>query len=112
MNKKQIYSNYKRNNRFLGIIDYKSLTFLVVYCILIWNIVNFFNISLEYKVYLFLILIIPIIAIFCVNINEESAFDILIIIIKYLFRRKKYVCTNYLKIEYNDKFYKKYIKIS
>ena len=52
-NKVEIYLNYKRNNKWLGIIDYKSLIFICVYIFFIVSILKFIPIKLEYLIYLF-----------------------------------------------------------
>lgn len=110
MNEKEIYLNYKRNNRWLGIIDYKSLMFLVIYLFVIWNIINFLNINLEYKIYIFLFLSIPITVLLCMNINSESAIDTLIIIIKFKLKSKIYVDTRYIHVKDVDKMRKIFLK--
>ncbi len=102
MNEKEIYMNYKRNNKWLGIIDYKSLTFLVIYIVITWNILSWINIRLEYKVYIFVCLSIPIIVLLFVNIDSESAIDVVLTMIKYKFKNKIYV-NNYLYVKDVDK---------
>ena len=37
---KDTYSNLNRSNKWLGIIDYKSLIILVIYMFFIWNIMR------------------------------------------------------------------------
>lgn len=110
MNEKEVFMNYKRNNKWLGIIDYKSLTFLVVYLAIVWNVTNVFNIPLEYKMYILISLIVPVTVMLCININSESAIDVVITVIKYNFKNKIYVNTNYLYVEDVDKTNKIFLK--
>ncbi|MDD2376010.1 MAG: hypothetical protein PHD15_01970 [Clostridia bacterium] len=110
MNEKEVFMNYKRNNKWLGIIDYKSLTFLVGYLAIIWNIINLLNIPLEYKMYILILLSIPVTVMLCLNINSESAIDVAIIIIKFNFKNKIYVSTNHLYVKDVDKTNKIFLK--
>ena len=110
MNEKEVFMNYKRNNKWLGIIDYKSLTFLVGYLALIWNIINLLNIPLEYKMYILISLSIPVTVMLCININSESAIDVMITVIKFNFKNKIYINMNYLYVEDVDKRSKIFIK--
>ncbi|MDF2865921.1 MAG: hypothetical protein K0R72_739 [Clostridia bacterium] len=109
MNEKEMYMNYKRNNKWLGIIDYKSLSFLIFYLVLIWNVVDFFEITLEYKIYIFVCLSIPVIVLLCININSESAIDVMITIIRFMLKNKIYV-SNYLYVEDVNKTSKIFLK--
>jgi len=102
MNEKEMFMNYKRNNKWMGIIDYKSLAFLVAYLAIIWNVIDFFNIPLEYKMYIIISLSIPVSVMLCININSESAIDVVITVIKFKFKNKIYV-TDYLYVEDVDK---------
>lgn len=99
MNEKEVYMNYKRNNRWLGIIDYKSLTFLIIYLVTIWNIIDCIPITLEYKFYIFVFLSIPVSVMLCININSESAIDVVITMLRYSFKNKIFLNTKYLYVE-------------
>jgi len=95
MDKKQIrgkvFQNFNRKSRWKGIIDYKSLIFLVVYVFGLWNITNLFIISMMYRIYILIIFTIPVAVFMFAYISEESVVDILFNILKYSFRRKWYV---------------------
>ena len=110
MNEKELFMNYKRNNKWLGIIDYKSLTFLVGYLAVIWNAINLLNIPLEYKMYILISLSIPVTVVLCVNINSESAIDVVITVIKFNLKNKIYVNINYLHVKDVDKTSKIFLK--
>ena len=91
INEQPVYLNYNRNIKFLGIIDYKSLVIIVIYSIGILTILNFLPIGIEVLMCLFCFLVIPVLAIFCVNLNNESTIDIIYIILKYHFDKKIFV---------------------
>src|SRR5574344_2524937 len=82
-NRQNIYSNYNRKNKWLGIIDYRSLSFLLIYVFIIITILKFTNLKLEYSIYIFIFLVLPVILIVLVNINNESAIDVLITVLKF-----------------------------
>lgn len=87
----QIYSNYKRNNKFLGIIDYKSLTLLIIYMVIIGYILILLNIKMEYCIYIYIIVIVPAISIILINVDNENAVDTITNIFKYLLSRKVFI---------------------
>ncbi len=91
INEQRIYSNYKRNLKFLGVIDYQSLVVIVIYIIAIISILRLLPLSIEFTIYIFMFMVIPVIAVFCININNESTIDVLIIIIKYILNKKIFV---------------------
>jgi hypothetical protein len=99
MNEKEVFMNYKRNNKWLGIIDYKSLIFLVIYSVVLWNILGIIPLSLEYIIYIFFLLFIPVLSLLCININNESAIDVVLIILKYGLKNKIYTDTKNLNVE-------------
>ena len=90
-NKTAIYKNFNRKNKWFGIIDYKSLVILLVYVFCIITILKFININIEYSIYIFLFFTIPVIAAVFININNEVAIDVIIIIIKFYFRKLFFV---------------------
>ena len=54
INEKIMYTMYKRNSKWLGIIDYKSLCFILIYMFILINILDFLNLNLETSIYIFL----------------------------------------------------------
>lgn len=90
-NKQYIYKNFNRKNKWLGIIDYKSLVVLIIYVFFIINVLKFLNIKLEYSIYIFLSLTIPFVAVVFININNEVAIDVIVIIFKYYLKKVVFV---------------------
>ena len=89
--KKQIYSSYKSQNKWLGIIDYKSLMVIIIYIILIFLFIKNLNFSFTASLYIFTLLVSPIVIIFCLNTKNGSAIDILIVIIMFLIKKKIFI---------------------
>lgn len=101
VNNQPIYLNYKRNRKWLGIIDYKSLIILVLYILIVVNILKLLPLKLEYLIYIFIFLVVPVAGIAIININNESVIDILITIISFMLNGKIYV-----KLEFKENFKK------
>jgi len=88
---KDSYSNLDRETRWLGIIDYKSLTVLIVYIVILWNILGFIVTSIVTKTYITVILVIPVLGLFYSNRSSESVVDVIYIVLRYLIFPKTYV---------------------
>lgn len=93
--KKQIYMNLKRQNKWLGIIDYKTLMFIIIYCLILVVMLKQLQFSFTISIYVFIILVSPLIALNFINTKNNSAIDVIVIIIKYLLKKKKYVNLKY-----------------
>ena len=106
-NKVKIYSNYKRKNKWLGIIDYNALIIIVLYVFLVISILKIIPIKLEYLIYIFIFSVVPIIAILLINIGEENAIDMLSIILKYNINKGIYVRKKFVKNIKKDIYVKK-----
>lgn len=105
------YSNYKRINRWKGIIDYKSLTFLISYIFIIFNFINMLSISFEIKFYIILVLTFPVGILLIVNVNNQSAVDALLVVIKYILKRKIYINTKLVDVKDVNKTCKIFSKV-
>lgn len=90
INKQRVFNFYNRKNKWLGLVDYKTLTFSIVYAIILFKIIFNFNFSYSLKIYLYINLMLPIIIFIILNIQEESIIDKLKIIIIYLASKKIY----------------------
>lgn len=104
--KKQIYASYKSQNKWLGIIDYKSLTIIIIYTLIIFLFIKNLNFNFTLSFYIFSIFVSPVFVILCFNIKDDSAIDILIIIIIFLRKRKIYTNLNQLSTK-KEYIYKK-----
>lgn len=90
INKQQIFNFYNKTHKWRGIIDYKSLTAIAIYCFVSVYFVIALNITNIIKLYVITILITPMIIFVLLNINEDSVLEKLVTIIQYLFTRKIY----------------------
>lgn len=98
INEKIMYTSYKRNNKWLGIIDYKSLCVILVYIWLVINVLDLINLSFENSLYIFLFLTVPIISIMLININNESTINVIICILKFIMSKGIYVDKRFYKV--------------
>lgn len=96
-NKVRIYFNYKRKNKWLGIIDYKTLVVIGIYIFIVISILKIIPIKIEYLIYFFIFLVVPVIAILLINIENDSAIDMLMIILKYSMNNDIFVKKEYIK---------------
>ncbi len=85
------YPNLNRSNKWLGIIDYKSLIIFLIILFAIWNILGLFVSNQVYKVYLLVIIAIPFFGIFYANKSEENISNVVYIVIRYMLSPKKYM---------------------
>ncbi len=105
VNEQPIYSNYKRNAKFLGIIDYKSLIVIVVYAMIILNFVKITPFNMYIKLCTFLFFVIPILAVFTININNDSTVEMLLNVIKFMLNKKCFVNLENVRFNKKIKFY-------
>ena len=96
------YPNLNRSNKWLGIIDYKSLIILIAILFVIWNILGLFLDNELYRVYILIIISIPILGLFYANKSSENISNVIYIVIKYIISPKCYM----YNIETNSKWLK------
>lgn len=96
-NKQYICKNFNRNNKWLGIIDYKSLVILISYIFCVITLLRIIKLKLEYSIYIFLGLTVPVISVVFININNEVAVDVILIILKYYINKMVFVYKKDLK---------------
>lgn len=86
-----IYSNLNRENKFLGIMDYKSLIILLVYVLGVWKLSCIIFARVLFRLYSVIILSVPLFGLFYANRNEDNITHVIYTILKYLFSHKLYV---------------------
>lgn len=89
--RQQVFNRFKRESKWLGIINYKFLIVSITYIFVIFNILKIFPISFKIQVYLFFLLISPIIGLFFVFLGNENAFEVLKNMVKYYISLKIYI---------------------
>lgn len=95
INKQRVYNFYNRKNKWLGLIDYKTLLIFIIYVFIILKLVSSFKIDIIYKSYIVINLILPILIFIIVNINEESIIDKLFNILNYIVNKKIFLNIRY-----------------
>ena len=80
--------NYNFNSKILGIIDYSSAIFDLIWGIIVFIIINFLFTSLNIKIFLFITLFFPIFIFSIVGINGENILFVMIYMIKYFLKQK------------------------
>lgn len=88
---KDAYPNFNRTNKWLGIIDYKTLIILILILFAVWNLLGIFIQSQLYRVYIVVIIAIPFLGIVYANKSEENISNVIYIVIKHILSPKLYV---------------------
>jgi len=96
------YPNLNRSNKWLGIIDYKSLVIILVILFIAWNVIGLFLQNQLYRIYVLIIISIPILGLFYANKSSENISNVIFTVIKYIFSTKCYMYS----IETNCKWLK------
>ena len=86
-----IPQNYDFKNKIFGFLDYSTALFIIIWCLLIFFILNFFIKNLDIKIFLFISLSFPIILFSIIGMNGEPTTYVLKYILKYIFRPKLYL---------------------
>lgn len=82
--------NYNYNYKILGLVDYKNGLVIAIWSGLIFLVINFFLKSINIKIFLFIILVFPIVIFSVVGVNGESIIDMSIYMSKFILRQKIY----------------------
>lgn len=96
-NKQRTYQNFNRKNKWMGIIDYKSLLVLIIYMFIIFSAIRLLNLDFKISIYLFSFFTVPIISAVIININNEVAIDVILIILKFYIKNKIFIHKKELK---------------
>lgn len=83
--------NFNFKNKFLGIIDYPTIIFNIIFFIIIWCICNLFFQSLTLKLFIIIFFCLPIFLLSILDFNHENILYFLWYIFKFLFRPKIYL---------------------
>ena len=80
--------NYNFKSKLLGWIDYSTAIIDVIWAILVFGIINLFNINLTFKIFIFIVLFFPIFLLSIIGFNGENIFNVCNYLIKYILRPK------------------------
>lgn len=86
-----IPQNYNFSSKLFGVIDYSTAFVNAVWYIFIFCIINLFEFTLFFKIFLFLVLCFPVFLFSVIGFNHENILYVLIYIIKYIFSQKIYL---------------------
>jgi len=90
--------NYNFKNKILGIIDYSTAIFNVIWYLIVFLLVNIFFTSLNIKIFVFIFLCFPLLLFSFSGFNGENIVYVFSYTLKFMFRQKLY---------FYDKNYKK-----
>lgn len=83
--------NYKFKNKFLGIVDYYSLFVNAIWCCFIFCLINLLFTNLTFKIFIFIILCLPLLLFSIFEINNENILFNIIYLLKFLCSNKVYL---------------------
>lgn len=83
--------NYNFKNKILGVIDYPTAIFNIVFLVFIWFIAKLFFKSMTVKIFFVILFYFPFL-LFCIfGFNNENVLYILYYVLKFLFTPKLYI---------------------
>lgn len=83
--------NYNFKNKFLGIIDYSTLILNIIWDLFIFSCINLIFHDITIKIFIFIILCLPILLFSIIGFNHENILYIIIYLIKYFKNNKLYL---------------------
>ena len=83
--------NYSFKNKFLGIIDYSSLIFIISWGLIVFLFVYLLIENINVKIFTFIIFFLPILLFSIIGFNHENIIYIFIYIFKYFKNNKLYL---------------------
>ena len=83
--------NYNFKNKFLGIFDYSTILFNILWCIFFFFILNIFIKNINFKIFIFILLCFPVIILSISGFNGESFIYVLTYLLKFIFKQKLYL---------------------
>ena len=82
--------NYDFNTKLFGLIDYSTAILNIVWRILIYVLVNIIFLSLNLKIFFFIVLVFPILLFSVIGINGENVIYVCSYLLKYIIKQKLY----------------------
>ena len=80
--------NYNFSSKILGIIDYGTAILNLIWGVIVFGLINIFNISLTIKIFLFIVLVFPIFLISVVGFYGENIIFVFSYLFKYIIKPK------------------------
>lgn len=82
--------NYNFRGKLFGFLDYSSAILISIIGFILYFFINFFNLTLSFKIAIFIILFLPVLLISIVGFNNESLFYVITYISHFLLNPKIY----------------------
>lgn len=83
--------NYRFKNKFLGIIEYSALILNIIWDLFIFLILHLFCHNTNIKIFVFIILCLPVLLFSIIGFNHENLIDIFRYLFKYIKSPKLYL---------------------
>lgn len=83
--------NYDFNIKFLGFLDYSTIILNVLWCLVVFFIINLFPVTLDTKILVLIIFVFPLFLFSIIGFNGENIVYMLFYIIKFLIKPKIYL---------------------
>ena len=83
--------NYNFKNKLLGLIDYSTATFVVIWSLFVFCLINLIFTNFKLKLFLFIVLCFPLFIFSIVGFNHENILYVCYYIIKFYNRKKFYI---------------------
>lgn len=83
--------NYSFKNKLFGVLDYSTAIVNVIWCTFIFCLCNLIFKSLDIKIFLFVVLCLPLLMFSIVGFNHENILYVIMYVIKFLKSQKIYL---------------------
>ena len=80
--------NYKMKSKIFGLIDYQTAIIDIIWGGIVYLIINFIFNSLNIKIFLFIVMVFPMVIFSIVGVNGESIINVTTYMVKYIMKRK------------------------
>ncbi len=86
-----IPQNYDFSSKLFGFIDYSTVIFNIIWGLLIFCIISFFVFNLYIKIFIMVILCLPVLLFSIIGFNHENILYVLLYILKFFIKPKVYL---------------------
>lgn len=83
--------NYNYQNKLLGVIDYNTAIFNIIFFLSTYLILSLFIYNIYYKIFIFIIICLPLLLFSIIGFNNENFLYVLKYLLHFLFSNKIYI---------------------
>lgn len=87
--------NYSFKNKLFGVLDYSTAIVNIIWCVFVFCFCNLIFKSLDIKIFLFVVLCLPLLMFSIVGFNHENILYVLIYVVKFFKNRRVYLYRYY-----------------